>query len=492
MNRVVGFLLALAVASPAGAADLFVDQASGSDASDGLSWATARATVGSALATAAASPEPDVISVAEGRYREQLVVSADTILLGGFPTRGGVRDPSLHPAVLDGQGRIVAPIVHFPPGADRTVLDGFVVTRAFTDAPETQVGGGVLVEDAAPLIRGNVIEDNALCVGSGIALVYTTARATARVTGNRIIGNGAGYRTFRHRCIDGTLTRCAGIYVIGPPGVDLGIVLSDNYVADNESGYKVDVCFEGQGTIEDLIMERNSGGLWLTGGPIRAVNVLATDGAGPGAYLSCGGTYELQNVTLAANRWGIRSIPGDATTVQVESSILSGNATEVEWACAGASPTIASSLIEGGYPGGTNILDADPLFAPGPLGDYYLSHATAGQSATSPAVDAGGRPSADLGLDQRTTATDSTPDAGTVDLGYHPPRVAPLIIERGIAPDALTAHGTVAGLPADDDAGSLSDPSLPVLFYSIPGVRNELGVVKNMTLDAVRLVFLGR
>jgi hypothetical protein len=31
-----------------------------------------------------------------------------------------------------------------------------------------------------------------------------------------------------------------------------------------------------------------------------------------------------------------------------------------------------------------------------------------------------------------------------------------------------------------------------VLFYNVPGARNELGVQKNVALDAVRLVFLGR
>ena len=43
----------------------------------------------------------------------------------------------------------------------------------------------------------------------------------------------------------------------------------------------------------------------------------------------------------------------------------------------------------------------------------------AGQGSDSPAIDAGSDTAANLGLDTRTTRTDSVTDTGTVDLGYH-------------------------------------------------------------------------
>jgi len=66
----------------------------------------------------------------------------------------------------------------------------------------------------------------------------------------------------------------------------------------------------------------------------------------------------------------------------------------------------------------TNI-DGDPLFVTGPFGDYYFSQIAAGQSANSPAVDAGSGLASDRGLSTYTTRTDGNEDTGDVDIGYH-------------------------------------------------------------------------
>ena len=54
------------------------------------------------------------------------------------------------------------------------------------------------------------------------------------------------------------------------------------------------------------------------------------------------------------------------------------------------------------------------MFVTGPFGYYYLDPA-------SPCIDAGSRSSDEAGLSDRTTQADGTPDAGTVDMGYHYP-----------------------------------------------------------------------
>jgi parallel beta-helix repeat protein len=51
--------------------------------------------------------------------------------------------------------------------------------------------------------------------------------------------------------------------------------------------------------------------------------------------------------------------------------------------------------------------------------DFHLAQRAAGQSATSPAVDAGGVDVATAALQGMTTRTDRHPDNGPVDLGYH-------------------------------------------------------------------------
>ena len=71
-----------------------------------------------------------------------------------------------------------------------------------------------------------------------------------------------------------------------------------------------------------------------------------------------------------------------------------------------------------GYSGEGNI-DVDPLFITGPFGDYYLSQSSAGQTFTSGCVDSGSTSSSSLGMNEKTTRTDSVTDSGTVDMGYH-------------------------------------------------------------------------
>lgn len=71
--------------------------------------------------------------------------------------------------------------------------------------------------------------------------------------------------------------------------------------------------------------------------------------------------------------------------------------------------------IAGGYPGTGNI-DADPLFVSNPVGNYFLSQISAGQSQQSPCVDTGDPMlTGFLG----TTRTDSIPDIGITDMGFH-------------------------------------------------------------------------
>ena len=62
-------------------------------------------------------------------------------------------------------------------------------------------------------------------------------------------------------------------------------------------------------------------------------------------------------------------------------------------------------------------INQDPLF----LSDYLLSQISAGQLVDSPAVDAGSDLASVLGFEGYTTRTDSGPDEGIVDMGYHHP-----------------------------------------------------------------------
>lgn len=78
-----------------------------------------------------------------------------------------------------------------------------------------------------------------------------------------------------------------------------------------------------------------------------------------------------------------------------------------------------------GWAPGTYNINLDPLF----LSDYFLSQVSAGQLVDSPAVDTGSSLASELGLDSYTTSTDSGPDDGIVDMGYHHPMFDSQIME---------------------------------------------------------------
>jgi len=77
--------------------------------------------------------------------------------------------------------------------------------------------------------------------------------------------------------------------------------------------------------------------------------------------------------------------------------------------------SVTYSAITGGWAGAGN-LSADPLLTTGPNGVGYLGQSAAGQPLDSPCVDAGDPLSP---LVDGTTRTDSSPDIGRVDIGYH-------------------------------------------------------------------------
>lgn len=139
-------------------------------------------------------------------------------------------------------------------------------------------------------------------------------------------------------------------------------------------------------------------------------------------------------------------------------------------------PDITYCLVQGGHSGTGNI-DADPLFTEGTGGDYYLSHTAAGQSDTSPCVDAGHADAAGICfdtttgtvcLDYLTTRTDGVTDTGTVDMGYHyrtdVPPPTPTVTPTPSAVPSPTASAVPSATPTPPDGVSVEIvmPSEPV------------------------------
>ena len=137
---------------------------------------------------------------------------------------------------------------------------------------------------------------------------------------------------------------------------------------------------------------------------------------GYGGGLLC--TQQSQTILLDSILWNNNGQFGDQIAI--------GNQDDPRFMQRPAGLTVRYSDIQGGQQGihieqGRTLnwlqgnLSDDPLF----VASYYLSQTAAGQSQTSPAVDAGSDSANQLGLSTYTTRTDYVGDAGKVDMGFH-------------------------------------------------------------------------
>ena len=180
----------------------------------------------------------------------------------------------------------------------------------------------------------------------------------------------------------------------------------------------------------------------------------------------------LMNCTFAGNTadgWAAGIVNNDSIPV-ISNCIFWGNSasggTDESAQIRGGSPVINYSCIQGwtgGFGGVGNIGD-DPLFASGPLGDYYLSQVVAGQAIDSPCVDTGSDQASVLGMNIHTTCTDEVFDSGIVDMGYHYPAWLP--VEIDIAPETLNLASNgkwitcYIWLPGDYDVADVNIDSI--------------------------------
>ncbi|MFA5685784.1 MAG: Calx-beta domain-containing protein, partial [Lysobacteraceae bacterium] len=142
----------------------------------------------------------------------------------------------------------------------------------------------------------------------------------------------------------------------------------------------------------------------------------APDGA---ALVGADTMTNLHNITISGHPGGAGDLLRSDGEIVIANSIVWGNG--------GASlgtATVRHSLIEGGYPGGTDIIDLDPRFIDAANGDYRLA-------SGSPAIDAGNNADVrrdtwmdideDGDVDEELEDLDGNPrrhdDAGVVDTG---------------------------------------------------------------------------
>jgi len=216
------------------------------------------------------------------------------------------------------------------------------------------------------------------------------------------------------------------------------------------------VCADTQATIEHCVLQNNvaegvngsGGAINFSGGYVNHLvkNCLLTDNyatkEGGAVYCDFYATPRFENCTFSGNSAGklggaifsdwtsdptvIDSIIHDCNSVAVAEEDF-GNASveyclfysnsDGDYGIYDTLTELTDTLTAADI--GVNNIEGDPLFVTGPLGDYYLGQVAAGQSANSPAVDAGSGLASDRSLSTYTTRTDSSSDTDDVDIGYH-------------------------------------------------------------------------
>jgi len=284
-------------------------------------------------------------------------------------------------------------------------------------------GGGIYCDDDNPTITGNIITDNESGnYGGGIHLF----RADPIITGNVIIGN-------RARRGGG------GIHVeVGEPLIADNLIAANTAYGTSAGGGGISCFREANATLLNNLITGNWAG---------------HDGGGIAVRYHSSPTIANCTITgnRATNRGGAVACYLDSHP-QVSNSILwannSRNGPQIYIGDTGSDPstlTIEWSDLEGSWADvhvaadcqlnwGKGMIEATPLFASGPDGARYLCQHVAGQTVTSPCVDAGD-PAAAMVVG--STRTDGAPDTGVVDLGYHSQGLSPWLhphVASGLGP----------------------------------------------------------
>jgi parallel beta-helix repeat protein len=360
----------------------------------------------------------DTVLVAPGSYKEQIV----------WPNRDGIAllsEAGAEATEVSGNnaGRVITMNARDYTGS--TVVSGFTIASGLVTVYPGD-GAGVWCRGAPVFCNDQIVHNLNLTMGYGGG-VY-----------------GVGAPVFHHDLIawdtvwnpgGGGWRYGGGIYCQGP-GVFYQNVFLENAAYDTNPGgfwYGGGLCLEGSGLVFNNLFVRNSCG--------------ATSGGfayGGALYLDSG---LVANNTFVANRcscavpYGGAIYASNSQSVTIKNNIIVNNTARGIVPYGGGIACYPDSLdtlvcdyndVWQNSPAdyyscrpGTGAVSLDPLLVAGPNGDYYLSQVAAGQDSTSPGVDAGDTLLGEvpLNLDSLvhawTTRTDSLPDSGLIDMGYH-------------------------------------------------------------------------
>lgn len=359
----------LLVSSVLDAKTVYVDQSTGSDSKDGLSWTTAKKTVISALNIAVSG---DQVWVSQGVYMERITLKSGIALYGGFPAGGGdwdSRDFTANVTVLDGsQGGCVVTV---PLGASNiTRIDGFTIRNGKASLN----GGGVFcAASSSPVISNNIITANKAAEGGGI---YCTTYSSAIISSNVITSNtatakGGGISTYGSPSI--TLNTISINSANSAQGVGGGIYCSSGSAAVNNNTISGNSANIGGGgiyansaspSITGNTISSNStgsygGGIYCINGSASICNNVISDNiqtgvGGKGGGIGCSGNFTgsiINNIVKYNRADGINGFGGGIScysSAKVIGNIISGNIAKGNGGgilCAGSNVVVNNTIV---------------------------------------------------------------------------------------------------------------------------------------------------
>jgi hypothetical protein len=410
---------------------------SGDDANNGTDPSTPKLSIQKLIdeTMGAKNPPPNPIEIRleQGTYPENLWMRKKVVLTGGWSPGFTARDSDQYITVLDGDyddmcartwGRAAA-----------ITIDGVTMING----RRVGAGGGYRSLDDFSTLSNNIIMNNrSEFHAGGIYLSFNDDETQSVINSNIIIGNRTDYNNGGGVCVApyGTYDAIPDIaitnsYIVGNKAKEGGAIwlypdfneydliqIKNNVIAKNkaESGKAGAILFSDDLTIDIEADLKNN---------LVRDNESKTYGGGIAIEGNGEGTFAITHHTFTGNKanWfgdGIAVYDSNQGTVDVKDSIFYFNNGDDVYDGPGTALITYSDIEEGFF--GAGNLSVDPLFASGPLGDYYLSQMATGdpdETMDSSCMDSGSGLSADYVMDSLITRTDEVSDSGMVDLGYH-------------------------------------------------------------------------
>jgi len=286
----------------------------------------------------------DNILVAEGTYTENLGISMEVNLYGGYASYTAAdswtRDIVLHETTIDGgqSGSVVT-------FSSTALVDGFTITGGSA----ADAGGGVTVSSGSPtinscIISGNTAQGSSEWGGGGIIVSggrSATITNTAIIDNSVSVGGASGVRIGDSATV--TMVNCLMAHNSGRPAIHTNgaiLTLANVTIADNDNTGIPHAVFlnGGQATVLNCILwDENEGDFQATGGCTYTITYTdVEDGAPTGAgnissdprFSSQYGDYHLKS---EAGRWDPSA--ESWVTDSVTSPCIDAGSAASDWSC---------------------------------------------------------------------------------------------------------------------------------------------------------------